>query len=100
MQICHERTAGIEQDWCLVSANALLLHSDAVAIKSVPYWIAHLQCCVLITHGAVVKVQGGCNVHDGRPALVCRENAPVVSTYLTVVDGSCIMKTPGEKTRG
>ena len=84
----------------MVSANALLLHSDAVAIQSVPYWIAHLQCCVLITHGAVVKVQGGCNVHDGKPALVCRENAPVVSTYLTVVDGSCIMKTPGEKTRG
>ena len=68
-----------------------------VAIKSVPYWIAHLQCCVLITHGAVVKVQGGCNVHDGKPALVCRESASVVSTYLTVVDGSCIMKTPGEE---
>ena len=51
---------------------------------------------MLITHGAVVKVQGGCNVHDGKPALVCRENAPVVSTYLTVVDGSCRMKTPGE----
>ena len=27
-----------------------------LAIKSVPHWIAHLQCCVLITHGAVVKV--------------------------------------------
>ena len=33
----------------------------------------------------------------GKPALICRENAPVVSTYLTVVDGSCIMKTPGEE---
>ena len=28
------------------------------------------------------------------------ENAPVVSTYLTVVDSSCIMKIPGENTRG
>ena len=32
-----------------------------------------------------------------KPALVRRENAPVVSTYLTVVDGSCIMKTSGRE---
>ena len=59
---CHKRTKGIRQDWCLVSANALLLHSYAVAIGSVLYWMLHLQCRVLITHGAVVKVQGGLNV--------------------------------------
>ena len=61
---CHERTEGIRQDWCLVSANALLLHSYAVAIGSVLYWMLHLQCRVLITHGAVVKVQISLNVHD------------------------------------
>ena len=59
---CHERTEGIRQDWCLVSANAMLLHSDAVTIGSILYWISHLQCCVLATHSAVVKVQDGCNV--------------------------------------
>ena len=84
--------------WCANECRVMAF--TGLAIKSVPYWIAHLQCCVLITHGAVVKVQGGYNVHDGKPALVCRENAPVVSTYLTVVDGSCVLKTPGEKTRG
>ena len=34
---------------------------SAIAIESVLYWISHLQCCVLATHNAVVKVQGGCN---------------------------------------
>ena len=84
--------------WCANECGVLAF--TGLAIKSVPYWIAHLQCCVLITHGAVVKVQGGCNVHDAKPALVCRENAPVVFTYLTVVNGSCVLNTPREKTRG
>ena len=47
-----------------IAANAMLLHSHAVAIGSVLYWMLHLQCRVLITHGAVVKVQIGLNVHD------------------------------------
>ena len=34
---CHERTKSIGQDRCLVSANAMLLHSYAVAIGSVLY---------------------------------------------------------------
>ena len=46
-----------------ISANVVLLHSYAVAIESVLYWMSHLQCRVLITHGAVVKVQIGPNVH-------------------------------------
>ena len=71
MKACHERTEGIRQDWCLVAANAMLLHSHAVAIGSSLYWMLHLQCRVLITHGAVVKVQIGLNVHYRKPALVC-----------------------------
>ena len=67
MKSCHERTEGIGQEECLVSsANAILLHSHAIAIGSILYWMAHLQCCVLITHGVVVKVQIGLNVHEKR----------------------------------
>ena len=47
--------------WCANECRVMAF--TGLAIKSVPYWIAHLQCCVLITHGAVVKVQGGYSVH-------------------------------------
>ena len=57
MQSCHERTKGIEQEECLVSlANAVLLHSYAIAFVSILHWMLHLQCRVLITHSAVVKM--------------------------------------------
>ena len=58
MQSCHERTKGIEQEECLVSlANAVLLHSYAVAIGFVLHWMSRLQqCCVLIMHSAMVKM--------------------------------------------
>ena len=67
MKSCHKRTKGIEQEECVVSsANAVLLHSYAVAIGFVLYWMTHLQCRVLITHGVVVKVQIGLNVRAER----------------------------------
>ena len=57
MQSCHKRIEGIEQEECLVSlANAVLLHLCAIAIGFVLHWMSHLQCCVLITHSAVVKM--------------------------------------------
>ena len=57
MQSCHERTEGIGQEECVVSsANALLLHSYAVAIGSVLHWMSHLQCCVLNMQSAMVKM--------------------------------------------
>ena len=57
MQSCHERTKGIGQEECVVSsANAVLLHSYAVAIGSVLHWMSHLQCCLLITQSALVKM--------------------------------------------
>ena len=63
MQSCHERTEGIGQKECVVSsANAVLLHSYAVAIDAVLHWMLHLRCCVLATHSVVVKVQSGQNV--------------------------------------
>ena len=43
--------------------NARLLHSLVIAIEFVLHWMSHLQCCVLITHSAVVKVRNDCNVH-------------------------------------
>ena len=52
------------QEKCLVSSvNAVLLHSYIVAIGSILHWMSHLQCRVLITHSAMVKVQIGLNVH-------------------------------------
>ena len=52
------------QEKCLVlSVNAMLLHSCAVAIGFVLHWMSHLQCRVLITHSIVLKVQVGLNVH-------------------------------------
>ena len=57
MQSCHERTEGIGKEECVVSsANAMLLHSYAVAIGSILHWMSHLQCRVLITHSFVVKM--------------------------------------------
>ena len=57
MQSCHEKIEGIGQEECVVSsANAVLLHSYAVASGSVLHWMSHLHCCVLITHSAVVKI--------------------------------------------
>ena len=57
MQSCHERTKGIGQEECVVSsANAVLLHSYAIAIGSILHWMSHLQCRVLITHSTVVKM--------------------------------------------
>ena len=67
MKFCHKRTKGIGQEECLVSlANAMLLHSHAIAIGFVLYWMAHLQCHVLITHGVVVKVQIDLNVRTNQ----------------------------------
>ena len=65
VQFGHERTDGIGQDWVFGrTVSAVLLHSQAVAIGSVLCWMLHLQCRVLITHGAVVKVQMGPDVHN------------------------------------
>ena len=46
-----------------ITMSAVLLHSCVVAIGFVLYWMTHLQFRVLITHGAVVKVLMGLNVH-------------------------------------
>ena len=89
---CHERTKSIGQYWCLVSVSARLLHSHIVAIGFVLYWMSRLQCCVLITHGAVVKVQIGLNVHD-------RKTSTSLSwECLTMVENSCIVKSSGGDT--
>ena len=56
-QSCYTRTEGIEQEERLVSlVNVVLLHMCIVAIDAVLHWMLHLQCHVLITHSAVVKV--------------------------------------------
>ena len=49
-----------------ITMSAVLLHSYAIAIGFVLYWMTHLQCRVLITHGTVVKVLMGLNVHTNQ----------------------------------
>ena len=64
MKSCHERTKGIGAGGVFGIINECsVIVFMCWAIGSFLHWTSHLQCCVLIMHSVVVKVQIGLAVY-------------------------------------